>query len=221
MSHPEHLDVQSAHHQPSQPSQPINRKPEMYGIPTPGEWFVIHCLPLKERYAAMALQEQRGVSVYLPEVVRYFRGQVQYAPLFPRYLFALIDLQLTPPSQINATPGVVRLVTFDYQPQPIPAAVVYALYERVEQYNSQGGLPEQTLQPGDTVEITSGPLGGLEAVFVGPITPSKRVRVLLEFMGHLNEVEMDREVLMLVSSAPTLKRPRRTRGQRRRVRSNV
>jgi len=210
---------QHAHLQPAREQPPIILRPEVDPLAATAAWYLIHCLPLKEYYAATALQGLRGVPVYLPQVTRYFRGQVQHTPLFPRYLFVKVDLQTIPPSQINATPGIVRLVTFDEQPRSVPTSVMRALYEQVEHLNHQGGLPEQTLQPGDMVEITSGPLGGLEAIFAGPLTPGKRVRVLLEFMGRLNEVEMDRERLIPASSTQPLKRPRRTRGQGRRIKT--
>ncbi len=178
-------------------------------------WYVVHCRPHKERYAALALQEQFGLTVYVPEVMCYYQGQIQHAPLFPRYLFAQIDLHTVPPSRINATPGVTRLVTFDTTPQKIPAAVVQAIHTQVECCNEQGGLPEHGFQPGDTVQFRRGPLRGLEAIFVGPITPSRRVRILLEFMGRLNELEVDRNLLETSSENVPQKRERRTRGRGR------
>jgi transcription elongation factor/antiterminator RfaH len=181
-------------------------------------WYVIHCQPHKEHYAAIALQEQLGLTIYLPEVIRSYQGQMQCAPLFPRYLFAQVDLHTVPPSRINAAPGVTRLVAFDTTPRTVPAAVVQAIHEQVQQLNKQGGLAEPGFQPGDTVQIKAGPLHGLEAVFLGPTTPRERVWILLEFMGRLNEVEINRESLQSIGSEqPAPKRPRRTRGKGRKI----
>lgn len=184
----------------------------------PAKWYLIYCQPLKERYAATALREQYEVPVYLPEVKRSFKGHIQHAPLFPRYLFAKISLLQHPPSRINHLPGVSRLIMFNETPQPVPDKVVQAIHQQVERLNYTGGLTESPIQPGDTVEITSGPLHGLEAIFVGPTTPSQRVRILLEFMGQLNEVEVDRNILTVTtqggSNSPP-KRERRTRGKKR------
>ncbi len=58
--------------------------------PSQAEWYLIHSLPLKERSAAAALHERLGLAVYVPEVPQRFRGGMQPAPLFPRYLSALI-----------------------------------------------------------------------------------------------------------------------------------
>lgn len=181
-------------------------------------WYVVHCQPGKERYAAATLQEQYAIPVYLPEIKRSVQGKTKYAPLFPRYVFANIDLHIYPPSRINASTGIIQLITFGMQPQSIPSAVIQALYQRVEQINKQGGLSEPAFQTGETVQIASGPLHGLEAVFVGPMTPSTRVRVLLEFMGRQNEVEMDRKALQKTApEQPAPKRSRRTRGKGRKI----
>lgn len=184
-----------------------------------GDWYVIYCQPRKEQYAAMALREQRGLPVYLPEVACGCYGQVEYTPLFPGYLFVKADLALVPPSHINATPGVARMVTFDEDPQPVPVATISALHEQVQRLNAHGGLPEQVFQPGDPVQINSGPLCGLEAVFVGPTTPSERVQILLTFMGRLSELQVGRDTLTAISPAPAHKRPRRTRGRGRKIKS--
>ncbi len=200
--------------------------------PAPGqsEWYVIHSLPLKERPAAAALHERLGLTVYLPEVPQRFRGVLQPAPLFPRYLFIRANLDQVALSAINATPGVLRLVSFDERPQPVPAAVIRGLYQRVEALNDVGGLPPHTFQPGEAVRLTGGPLCGLEAVFVGPPAPSERVRILLEFMGRLNEVEVEAHLLEPtgnsplaadLSPVPAPKRERRTRGKGRSVRRSV
>ncbi len=200
--------------------------------PAPGqpEWYVVHSLPLKERPAAAALHERLGLTVYLPEVPQRFRGGMQPAPLFPRYLFIRANLGQVALSAINATPGVLRLVSFDERPQPVPPAVIQELQRRVELLHDAGGLPPHTFQPGEAVRLTGGPLCGLEAVFVGPLAPSERVRVLLEFMGRLNEVEVEAHLLEPagnsplaadLASVPAPKRERRTRGKGRGVRRTV
>lgn len=184
-------------------------------LPSTAQWYVIHSQPLKERSVAIALQQQCGVATYLPEIKQAVRGKIESSPLFPGYLFALVDLHHTPSSHINTTPGVVRLMTIDAQPQPVPESIITTLQRQIEQLNTAGGFREPTLQPGDAVEIQDGPLCGLVATFVGPTTPRARVRVLLEMLGRLNEVEIDRASLQPASSKP----PRRTRGRGRTIRT--
>jgi hypothetical protein len=59
----------------------------------------------------------------------------------------------------------------------------------------------------------------LEAVFLGPMRASERVRVLIEFLGQLREAELD--VSALEKSQPDArgKRQRRTRGRGRPIRT--
>lgn len=178
-------------------------------------WYVVHTKPRQELLAASLLEERWPVTVYAAQVVQRRGGRTRRVPLFPGYLFVQADLEQTPASALNAVPGVVRLVAFGARPQPVPAAVVARLVEQVDALNAAGGLPAHPFRPGDVVQLTSGPLAGLDAVFVGPMRPAERVRVLLAFLGSLSEVEVAVTALAPVAAA---RRVRRTRGKGRRVR---
>jgi transcriptional antiterminator RfaH len=177
-------------------------------------WYAVHCQRQKEWRAAAALETLLGLTVYLPEVRRRYRGQIQHAPLFPGYLFVRANFQIVAHSQINATPGVLRLVAFGDTPRPIPAAAIEQIRAQVRALDTLGGLAAHQFRPGDTVRLKAGPFRGLEAAFQGPMTPSERVRVLIEFLGSLRQAEIDIDDLEGVGSAPP-PRERRTRGQGR------
>jgi len=182
------------------------------------EWYVVHTKPHAELLAATLLERRFGLEVYLPEVMQQRRGKPHLVTLFPAYLFIDADLALTPPSQVDATPGVVRMVRFgDGTPQPLAAGVVVALRTQVAALNAVGGLVPHPFHPGDVVEITAGPLQGLAAVFVGPMTPAARVQVLLRFLGRDQTVSVAVEHLVPGAGAPPVveKRARRTRGRGR------
>ena len=182
-------------------------------------WYVVHTKPRRELLAAGLLVDDLGVVAYLPEVLQVARGRRRNEPLFPGYLFIQADLSATSLSRINATPGVRRLVTAGGQPQPLPAGEVEALRERVDSLNAAGGMPSHSLNPGDQVTLKAGPLQGLRAVFIGPMRPAQRVRVLLEFLGSLSETEVDVTDLEPVLGGATKRRPRRTRGKGRRIKA--
>jgi hypothetical protein len=55
----------------------------------------------------------------------------------------------------------------------------------------------------------------MEAIFMGPMEPSERVRVLIDFLGCLRETEVDLVTLEHANSGPTHKLERRTRGKGR------
>jgi len=72
----------------------------------------------------------------------------------------------------------------------IPDEAVALVRQRLEKITAQGGLPSHGFQLGDELRFASGPLQGLHAVFEGPLTPSERVRVLIQFLGQANRAEV-------------------------------
>jgi transcriptional antiterminator RfaH len=179
-------------------------------------WYAVHCQHAKEWHAAAALESLFDLTVYLPEVRRRFRGKIQHAPFFPGYLFVRADLLAVAPSRINAVPGVLRLVAFDKQPRCIPADVIDHIRTQVGAIDAHGGLIAHQLRPGDTVRLKAGPFRGLEAAFLGPMKPSERVRVLIDFLGSLREADVSVDDLERVRAAPLPPRQeRRSRGKGR------
>lgn len=162
----------------------------------------------------MALASQ-SIDHYLPLVSHKIAGKQKHIPLFPRYLFVHVNLSTVAIQRINTTPGLLRLIAFGETPQPLPIHTIEALRQQVDAINAQGGLPAHTFQPGDTVRFRKGPLHGLNAVFTGPMRPTERVHVLLDFLGRLNEVEVDIHQLERAEPAAPPQRERRTRGKGR------
>jgi transcriptional antiterminator RfaH len=125
---------------------------------------------------------------------------------------------------VQWTPGLRRVVAFGDRPVPLPDEVIDLIRRKLEGLNAGGGWPVHTFQPGETVRITDGPLQGLLAIFEGPSKPSERVRVLLTFLGqakHVNLPAADLEKAPPETGAPAPKRPRRTRGRGRRIKTTT
>lgn len=181
-------------------------------------WYVVHTKARQELLSASLLEQRLAAVVLLPQVRQRYRGQMRTAPLFPGYLFVELDLEQVEASAVNNTPGVIRLVAFGGLPKPVPAKVIHALQARLAEIDAQGGLPQHPFHEGDRVRLTGGPLAGLEAVFVGPMRPAERVRVLLDFMGREQEAQVPVEDLE--PAGGPAKRPRRTRGKGRPIRSS-
>ncbi len=184
-------------------------------------WYVVHSRPRRELMVASLLGEYETTNVFLPEVWQHRKQGKRLVPLFPGYLFAQIDLERYPTSIIRRTPGVIKLVSHDYQPQLVADAVVRSLQERVSQLNNQGGLLPHTFSEGDRVLFNEGPFQGLEAVFAGPMHPSERVQVLLHFLGQEQKIEVEVGSIEKVPP-PTgrAKRARRTRGRGRKIKQS-
>jgi hypothetical protein len=88
----------------------------------------------------------------------------------------------------------------------------------VRELNRQGGLLPHGFQSGEPVIFAAGPLQGLEALFVGPLTPTRRVQVLLHFLGQEQQMTVDVRLLAkhpAAPQAPSAHPPRRSRGKGR------
>src|ERR1700746_1440681 len=86
-------------------------------------WFLVHTLPKSERKAEWHLGAQ-GFRCILPQFEKTIRHARQLrtvrTPLFPRYLFTVLDLERDPWLSVRSTVGVARLFTQDGRPVPVP-----------------------------------------------------------------------------------------------------
>ena len=114
------------------------------------------------------------------------------APLFPGYLFVILDLNRDRWLSVRSTVGVARLITTqDGRPIPVPVGIVESLIER-----SEANLTrlDDGLVKGQQVRILSGPF----ADFIGTLErldAAGRVKVLLEMMGTAVPVTLHRSAL--------------------------
>jgi len=157
-------------------------------------WFLVHSLPKSERKAEWHLGAQ-GFRTFLPQFQRTVRHarklRTVRAPVFPGYLFIILDLERDRWLSVRSTVGVARLFTQDGRPAPVPVGIVESLVHR-----SAGNLMrlDSGLVEGKTVRILSGPF----ADFVGTLArldDSGRVQVLLQMMGTSVRVMLHRSAL--------------------------
>jgi transcription elongation factor/antiterminator RfaH len=184
------------------------------------QWYTLYTKPNAEYQVAASLQK-REIQTYLPEIeiAKDRRGRDR-KPFFPCYLFIKADLRVVGLSRVRWTPGLRRIVTFDDWPVPLPDEVINLIRCKLGEINAAGGQPRHTFRPGDSVRITDGSLQNMLAIFEGPTTPAQRVRVLLTFLGHARRVSVpvaDLEKALSEAEVSMPKRPRRTRGQGRRI----
>lgn len=182
-------------------------------------WYVVFTKPSNERLAEAMLHGRLALQVYLPEVKQLVRDKARMTPFFPRYLFVYLDLAQNSASEINSMPGVTRLVEFAGRPQPVPADLMDKLRQLVDDYNAQGGLPLYRFYPGEQIRFASGPFTGLRGTFLRHLTSKQRVLVLLTFLGQENEIELDAALIERAPQPLPAKRPRRTRGKGRFIKS--
>lgn len=157
-------------------------------------WFLVHTQPKSERKAEWHLGAQ-GFRTFLPQfqkTVRHARKLTTVqAPLFPGYLFVVLDLERDRWLSVRSTVGVSRLFTQDGRPVPVPAGIVESLIA-----HSDGSLTrlDDGLVEGQAVRILRGPF----ADFVGKLArldATGRVQVLLQMMGASVPVVLHRSAL--------------------------
>jgi transcriptional antiterminator RfaH len=185
------------------------------------QWYTLHTKPRAEYHVVKELA-QRQIYTYLPEELSQTpRGR---KPFFPCYLFAKIDFALVSFSSVQWTPGLRRVVAFDDQPVPLADEIIDMIRHSISQMEATGGWLVPSFKPGDTVRIKSGPFQDMLAIFAGPTTPTQRVQVLLNFLGHASRVQVDITDLEEVNPGvemPPLKRLRGTRGQGRKTKQMI
>jgi transcription elongation factor/antiterminator RfaH len=155
-------------------------------------WFLAQTQPNREKAAALHLSAQ-GFRNFVPrfrKTVRHARQLREVtAPLFPGYVFIIIDPQRDRWRSINGTFGVARLVSAHDRPSPVPLGVVEAFVAAVD----QAGLVRLggELKSGQRVRIVAGPFAGGLGVFER-LDGKGRVRILLDIMGGGAPLTMDR-----------------------------
>jgi len=159
-------------------------------------WYSIHAKARQERLAAEHLVRQ-GYRVHLPMIraPRRRRGHWDESlePLFPGYLFIYLDLATHNSAPIRSTRGVVGLVRFGGKIPKVPDDLIEGLLaDRTDAEGVIGIHPSP--KPGDRVAVVSGPLAGLEAIFLSACG-EERANILLELLGREHRVSVPRRQL--------------------------
>lgn len=159
----------------------------------PGErWFVARALTHQENRAQLNLH-RLGFRSFVPRLRRTIRHARQSRdtlnPLFPGYVFVIIDLSKQRWRTINGTFGVASLLMGAERPRAAPPGVVEGL---VASCGRNGAvLLDDHLEVGQTVRIVSGPFAET-LCRLAHLDGHGRVRVLLELMGMEVAAELDR-----------------------------
>jgi transcription elongation factor/antiterminator RfaH len=158
-------------------------------------WFLVHTLPHNERRAQLHLGAQ-GFRTHFPTIQKTIRHARQLrtvrAPLFPRYIFLILDLGRDRWLSVQSTVGVSSLFSCEDRPVPVPEGIVETLIENSDEANL--ALFTSGLATGQSVRILSGPF----ASFVGKLErldAAGRIRVLLDMMGTAVPVALHRSAI--------------------------
>jgi len=160
-------------------------------------WYAVYTRPHDETRALEHLLRQ-GYSAYLPRyrtrISHARRQQTVLRPLFPRYLFAGIDLASMRWRPILSTVGVADLVRAGDEPATVPSEIVTALREREETGGFDRLNPCQSLRLGELVRVTAGALEDMVGRLV-ELRDQDRVVVLLELLGRAVRAQLRAEAV--------------------------
>src|SRR5215831_1140275 len=108
------------------------------GLQQNERWFLVHTQPRTERKAEMHLGAQ-GFRTHLSTIEKTIRHARQLrtirAPLFPRYLFLILDPARDRWLSVQSAVGVSSLFTCDDRPVPVPKGVVETLIQNTDEAN--------------------------------------------------------------------------------------
>ena len=156
-------------------------------------WYVAKTRARKEWLVETYLTEKLGVEVFLP-LIRHPAGRKDgWEPLFPTYIFCLVNPQSADWPEIRWARGLSYFLGAGPELFPVSDELIAHLKQRVSWWNEGGYVPHFAL--GEQVMVTSGPFSGLEAIFQRYVPARQRCQVLLEVLGRLTRVEVPTEVL--------------------------
>jgi len=146
-------------------------------------WYVVRTRPQREEQAARQLENQ-NYRVFLPRFLKNRRHARKFetvsAPLFPRYMFMILDLTRDRWRSVNGTFGVERLLMRAGEPEPVPHGLVEQMMGAAEANGLMRSSPR--LKDGQTIRVTAGPFAELVGR-LEHLDDSGRVRVLLDLLG--------------------------------------
>lgn len=153
-------------------------------------WFALRVRPRHEKSVAHLLGT-RGWESFLP----LYRSRSQWSdrmktvqlPLFPGYVFCRSD-RTHGIGGVVSTPGVVHVVSFGIEPQPIEEQEITRLRRLVD--TDLNYHPWPYVRVGERVRLCYGPLSGMEGI-VDQVKNSVRVVISVEMLQRSVAVEID------------------------------
>src|ERR1700730_636467 len=140
-------------------------KVQSLGLKGNERWFVAHTLPRSELRSQTHLGAQ-GFKTFLPQLLKTVRHarrlKTVRGPLFPRYLFVILDLDRDRFLSVRSTVGVSSLFGFGGRPIPVPAGIVEFLIAQTGELDLI--RLDADLAEGQPVRILSGPFADLVGV---------------------------------------------------------
>lgn len=144
------------------------------------KWHVVYSKSRAEKKVLIELEFQ-GIEVYLPlqRKLRQWSDRKKWieVPLISGYIF--VNITRKEYDKVLQTNGVVSYVRFEGKAAIIPDEQIEFIKKMLIQSDINIEVSTQNFIPGDKVEVTHGPLIGLQGTLIS-IKGKKRVAVQLE-----------------------------------------
>jgi len=151
-----------------------------------GLWCVVQTRVNQEEKAALNLRRQ-GFEIYLPRYLKTRRHARKVdtvaRPLFPRYLFVLLNPKKGAWASINSTFGVSSLVYSGARPATLEAGIIDAIRSEEADDGYVDLKPLKSIKTGSRVEVIEGAFSHCMGLFEG-FTDLDRVAILLDMLGR-------------------------------------
>ena len=164
------------------------------------EWFAVQVkCRYEERIASILTDKGYGALSATAKIP--FRtsksGYGESRALFPGYIFACFDVTRRLP--VLTTPGVQAIVGYGRVPVPVAPDEITAIRQVLE--SGQFVEPCPFLKVGDRVEVTAGPLKGMEGILVQQRSAC-RVVLSVSLIQRSIRVEVPQSALTVLHPAP-------------------
>jgi transcriptional antiterminator RfaH len=154
-------------------------------------WYCVHTKPKCEHIAAAHLLQLHEVEVFCPRI-RFRRptkrGKIWFTEaLFPGYIFARFVPRTSFRGVSHAT-GVIRILRFGQRLASLSDDSIEAIRSQV----GDGHIKEidPVVNVGDEIKVVQGPMAGFTGIVTHLLSGEHRVKVLLEFLGRENLVDV-------------------------------
>jgi transcription termination/antitermination protein NusG len=166
-----------------------------------GSWFALQVKPRHEVKVSTIL-ERKDYIHFLPTCREYRkwsdRAKVLEQPLFPGYVFCRGEKPLLPLAR--ETPGIIRLVTFQGKPQPVPDEEILALQRAIQSRRELERCPYINI--GVRACVISGPLVGITGIVIS-VKKRERLVISVDLIANSMSIEIDRSEVALLEGTHT------------------
>ena len=156
-------------------------------------WVLIYTKPKQEIKANENLQKQ-GFKTFLPLISATNKDSEikSLVPLFPRYIFAQINLGLDNWASIKSSYGVSHIVMFGENFTSVSPKIIKLIQDKLnEDFIYKENISRVDYKKGDSLIVKEGLFGGVDAIFLSD-KPKDRVRLLLKLLNTTVISEVDR-----------------------------